>query len=78
MEAVEVTARFAPDGKITPLRFTWNGDIYAVTATGRRWQDEAGGHFLVMVPGDRVYELVFNAAEARWYLKTAGVQHPRA
>ena len=69
MELIEVVARFDLQGKITPLRFTWQGQKYAVAATGRRWQDEAGLHILVMAPGEHVYELVYVAGEARWYLK---------
>jgi Uma2 family endonuclease len=69
MELIEVVARFDLQGKITPLRFTWQGQKYAVTATGRRLQYEAGLHILVMAPGEHVYELVYIATEMRWYLK---------
>ncbi len=75
MEKIEVTARFDRDGKITPLSFTWRGQKYPVDSTGRSWVDETGQHFLVMVPGERVYELVFLPAEIHWYLKHLSPEH---
>ncbi|MBN2550895.1 MAG: hypothetical protein JXB15_17155 [Anaerolineales bacterium] len=82
MEPVEVIARYESGqagsaGKITPLRFTWQGGVYPVTSTGRRWQDESGYHILVMAPGpvpggEQVYELLFALERACWYLKSPG------
>lgn len=72
MEPIEVTARFEPEGKIVPLSFTWQGQTYPVDSTGRHWEDQAGLHTLVMVPGERVYELIFIRAESRWYLRRPG------
>ena len=34
LQPVEVIAVFAPDGKITPLRFRWRGSLYPVESTG--------------------------------------------
>jgi len=68
MEAIEVTARFDPLGVIYPLHFTWGTASYIVTGIGRRWHDETGQHILVMVPGDRVYELVYIPDERIWFL----------
>jgi hypothetical protein len=72
MKPVQVTARFDPDGKATPLSFTWLGQTYPVNAIGRRWSDEEGQHILVMVPGEQVFELIFAPADARWYLRQPG------
>lgn len=72
MELIEVTARFDVQGKITPLHFSWNGGTYQVESTGRRWQDEAGRHFLVMVTSGRMYELTYRSNEGRWYIGKAG------
>lgn len=72
MDSIEVTARFDAEGKITPLSFTWRGREYPVDSTGRRWEDEAGLHILVMAPGERVYELVFAPAARRWFLGLFG------
>lgn len=68
MEPVEVTARFSGRGELIPINFTWQGVTYPVDSTGRRWQDDKGQHILVMVPGERVFELLFVTGEMRWYL----------
>ena len=73
MEAVEVTTRFDRQGRIIPLSFIWRGREYTVLSVGRGWQDEAGQHLLVMVPGERVYELVFSTTELRWYMGRFGL-----
>lgn len=74
MKAVEVTARFAADGQVTPLQVVWNGQTYPVNQVGRCWQDAAGEHFLVMIPVEKVVELVFIASESCWYLHTPAMQ----
>ncbi len=74
MELIEVTARFAQDGNITPQRFVWQDVDYPVASTGRRWQDQDGLHILVMVPGERVLELIFQAESGLWYLKQPPVR----
>lgn len=72
MEAVEVTVRYDKEGKVTPLRFTWQGREYMVEGTGRRWQAQDGLHLLVMAAGERVFELLFVPVEGRWYIKARG------
>jgi len=69
LEPVDVAARIEQDGRITPLHFTWRGANYPVTSVGRSWQDGTGRHSLVMVPGEHVFELVFQAADGRWSLR---------
>jgi hypothetical protein len=69
MDVIEVIARFAKDGKIYPQRFSWQGIDYLVESNGRRWQDEEGLHILVMIPGERVVELIYQANQGLWYLK---------
>jgi len=72
MESVEVTARFDLQGKIIPVSFTWKERKYSVDSTGRRWDDKNGLHILVMVPIDRVFELVFDPEVGIWFLKRSG------
>ncbi len=72
MEEIDVIARFERSGSISPLSFTWRQVDYPVTSIGRSWQDDAGHHILVMVPGDRVFELVFEASQGRWWLRQPG------
>jgi hypothetical protein len=72
MDAVEVLARFDAQGKVTPLRFSWQGQEFEIESTGRRWQAEDGLHILVMTPGGRMFELLLLASEFRWYLSRVG------
>ncbi len=69
MDIVEVTARFGADGKITPYSFNWKGRDYPIASVGRSWRDDAGEHILVMVAGDRIFELIFKPQEVTWYLR---------
>lgn len=69
METIEVIARFTEDGKLYPQRFSWQGIDYTVESTGRHWKDQDGLHILVMVPGERVLELIYQADQGLWYLK---------
>jgi hypothetical protein len=78
MDTVDVEARSGQDGKIMPLRFTWQGRTYAVESTGRRWQVQEDTHILVMISGNRVVELIFNPGEHRWYLKSIGGKYSLA
>ncbi len=72
MQPVEVVARFDGEGLVTPQRFTWQGREYRVDSCGRRWGDAAGLHFMVMTPGEQVYELIFVLHEQRWFLNPQG------
>jgi hypothetical protein len=69
MEPIEVTVKFDTQGHLTPLSFTWKGQAFPVDSTGRRWEDEHGEHILVMIPIERVCELVYIPAERRWYVR---------
>ncbi len=75
MEAIEVTARFDQEGKITPLHFTWKGGVWRVESTGRRWQDIDGQHILVMVSSGVIYQLTFKSGEGRWYIDQQSSKH---
>jgi len=75
MEPIEVTARFDQQGTVTPLQFTWKGNLRRVESTGRRWKDEAGQHILVMVASGRMYQLTFRSEEGRWYLSRSAPEH---
>jgi len=58
MNPVQVTARTNLYGKIIPLRFEWDGQVIQILSVGRRWLSDKGEHILVMIPGDRVVELL--------------------
>ena len=78
MEPIEVTARFGPQGQITPLRFNWKGHSYLVESTGRRWNGTDGMHILVMAISGDMFELLFAPGEGRWYLGQAGLNRTAA
>jgi hypothetical protein len=62
----EAEVSFAEDGRPHPLNFAWEGRRLRVTAVGRTWLDEAGRHVLVMVGGDRVFELLLRRSDLTW------------
>jgi hypothetical protein len=63
MQTVEVEIRVGADGKSTPLRVMWNGKWITVTDVGRRWSDDRGDHWLVMIyPPQRVLEIIHTPA----------------
>jgi|GEM_PF-436224 len=68
LEPVEVNARFDDQGQARPLQFTWDGRSYLVEGIGRRWQDAVGAHVLALAQSGDVFELIFQAAERRWFL----------
>ncbi len=72
MERIGITVRFENSGRIEPLSFTLEGRVYPIESTGRNWKDEQGLHILVMVPGNRVSELVFSPSDLGWYLHHIG------
>lgn len=75
MQAIEVTAYFDENGKVMPISFTWNGSRYQIESVGRHWHTEEGQHILVMVPGGRIFELLFVCNESRWFLGRAETSH---
>lgn len=72
MEPIELTARFDEQGTITPLHFTWNGNVLKVESIGRRWVNATGQHFLVMVFSGKIYELIYKCGEGTWFIRQAG------
>ncbi len=71
MEPIEVTAHFDEQGIVTPLHFSWKAGVYRVESCGRRWADGEGQHILVMVSNGRIYELIYQSGEGRWYISPA-------
>lgn len=72
MDPIEVTARFDPQGKFTPLSFVWNQRTYRVDSIGRRWDGKDGKHILVMTPGNRAHHLLFATDKGKWYIVRGG------
>ncbi len=70
MQPAEVTARWLEDGSVVPTNFQVKYQAYVIESVGRSWLDEIGLHILVMVPGGRVYELVFQPGSLRWSVES--------
>jgi putative intracellular protease/amidase len=67
-----ITTRWEPDGSITPLQFTWKGQVFVVASVGRSWRAEDGYHVLCMPGGDAVFELLLTPELAWWLREPAG------
>ena len=77
-EPISVEARFNQDGSLLPIAFEWKGQRYSILSYGRQWEQEAERHFLVMVQGEKVYELAYLIEEVSWRLirSPRGFGHP--
>jgi nicotinamide-nucleotide amidase len=73
-EAVEVVARFGAQGEVQPMRIKRHGREVAIDI-GRRWEDAAGKHFLILDPAEKVYELILTT-DNHWLLKEPGRTTP--
>jgi len=51
-----------------PVAFTWQGTRWIVNSTGRTWESDGEQHYLLMVQGDRVFELAYSRKAGRWRL----------
>ena len=78
MDAIKVLTWFDDQGLMRPTKFIWEGVTYTIGSTGRRWEDQAGLHILVMDHSTRVYELVFKPGEMRWYLNKTVILNNKA
>lgn len=65
-EALQVEARVDAEGPPQPLAFRWRGERLLIHSVGRTWQTDAEHHYLVMVPGDQVYELAYSPEHGIW------------
>lgn len=69
---LQVEARVDAEGSPQPLAFVWRGRRMRISSIGRTWLDAGEHHYLVMVPGDRVYELAYSLELGSWRM----VRHP--
>ncbi len=65
---LQVEQRGDPDSKPHPLAFNWHGMRCVVNSVGRTWDSNGEWHYLVMVQGDRVFELAYSIAAGNWRL----------
>ncbi|GAB4341004.1 MAG: hypothetical protein Kow0037_27270 [Calditrichia bacterium] len=70
-EPIEVISYFQ-NGKITPLKFRWNGRIYKIKQVTGHWKENQGyaqqHHFSVQVDGSDCFELLFDSSDFSWQL----------
>lgn len=68
-ESIPVEARFESDGSLQPIAFEWQGQRFEIESHGRQWEEHGMQHFLVMVPRNQVFELVYHKEESLWRLE---------
>jgi hypothetical protein len=68
-QKIEVSVHKEIAGQWQPDRFLWQGRMYTILESGRRWQDLDGEHILVMILGGQVFELILATDQISWYLK---------
>jgi hypothetical protein len=74
-QKIEVFYHVDAGSQPQPERFIWSGRTYQVEDIGRRWDDEAGHHILVMANGSRVYELILDPTGETWFIKPGHAPH---
>jgi hypothetical protein len=73
LQPTQVEAKTGSSGEPIPQSFTWQGRSYLVTDIGRRWNDAAGQHILVMTAEQHTVELVRSADGSAWFLNTGNL-----
>jgi hypothetical protein len=68
-QSIPVEARFESDGTFRPIAFEWQGQRFEIESHGRQWKEQNTHHFLVIVSGDQVFELVYLHDENQWRLR---------
>lgn len=69
-----VQASFDECGRPRVRSFTWSGKRLPVTSVGRTWLDDAGRHLLVMVAGERTFELLLRRSDLTWRVVGSSLQ----
>ncbi len=73
-EPLMVQVRFLPDGRITPIAFSWGGRTRYITSVGRQWIEDGPPperHFLVQTAALDTFELALDVATLQWRLVRA-------
>jgi hypothetical protein len=65
-----VEARFNEEGRVTPIKFRWQGRDMRISDVGRRWTEPHGPHqlrhYLVMTPAQDTFELCLDTGTLQW------------
>ncbi len=70
-DPIVVNMRTNAEGQVQPLAFVWHGRHYPITGVGRTYTQNDERYFLVMTPGDRVFELRWNLQDNCWFVSRA-------
>ena len=74
MEKVAVECTFSPEGvRVHRIR---PAEQWLPVEQGRQWEDEAGHHVLVMVPGQQAQELLLQRETLSWLIGPASHSSP--
>jgi len=65
---LQVEQRLEPGSTPRPLAFIWQGTRWVVNSVGRTWEVDGEHHYLLMVQGDRVFELAYSDEARSWRL----------
>jgi hypothetical protein len=63
---LQVEQHVDADSESRPLAFIWQGTRWIVNSVGRTWESKGEQHYLVMVQGDRVFELARSHTTGSW------------
>jgi hypothetical protein len=65
---LQVEQRVEPGSMPRPIAFNWQGTRWVVNSVGRTWESDEEHHYLLMVQGDRVFELAYADEAGSWRL----------
>ncbi len=68
MSGLQVEQQVDADLESRPLAFIWHGTRWIVNSVGRTWESNGERHYLVLVQGDRVFELARSHTTGNWRL----------
>ncbi len=65
---LQVEQHVEPGSTPRPVAFIWKGTRWVVNSVGRSWDADGEHHYLLMVQGDRVFELAYSDGAGSWRL----------
>ena len=66
VDASEIRVELQGEPAPRPTAFIWQGTRWVINSIGRTWEADDEQHYLVMVQGDRVFELAFSEVSGTW------------
>ena len=68
MNHAELQVEFHAEPEVRLIAFDWQGTRWVINSVGRTWKANGERHYLVMVQGDRVFELAQSESSGSWRL----------